>query len=126
MRVAIKVRCLKAPLRGRRTAGSKSKQKYRGEKEEEMFFGIQFFENPISRFMSAYCNRFVINESCSFPISYRLIFNKFVSVRLKLRSGIHLTCFLFNIAQFVFCSTLPNNKSIFLMFSCVLFKVFVG
>lgn len=53
-----------------------------------VFFGIQHkiyvFENPISCFMVACCNRFVINESFSFPISYRLIFNNFYAVRLKL------------------------------------------
>lgn len=99
----MRVEMLKSTMRGRRTAGSKGKRKYRGEKRRRnvlCVFGIHFFENPISRFMSAYCNRFVINESFTFPISYRLIFNKFVAVRLKLLvrgAALHASCsILFN------------------------------
>lgn len=56
------------------------------------------FENPIACFMFACCNRFVINESFSFPISYRLIFNKCSAVRLKLLAWgaqRHVSCSIF-------------------------------
>lgn len=109
------------------TNGSKSSNENAGERKKKKcilcVFGIQhcFFENPISRFMFACCNRFVINESFSFPISYRLIFNKF-SVRLEASrccEGSCLADFLFNIsfeAMSSSCFTLKH--SLMFHFAC--------
>lgn len=113
--------CPKSTLRGRRTAARRT-----GKEEEICFlcvFGIQqrkcfFFENPISRFMFACCNRFVINESFSFPISYRLIFNKFVGA-----SWSELDRFLFdNCRCFFVHSTSPHRHVDVSMFFFLFFE----
>jgi hypothetical protein len=64
-------------------------QKFRGRQREEKQTKITkkrkkrkclewypLLRKPNHQFMNAWYNRFVINESCLFSISYRLIFNK--------------------------------------------------
>lgn len=52
-------------------------RRWREERRETKNIFVFTFEIPITSLMFACCNRFVINESFSFPISYRLISNKF-------------------------------------------------